>query len=457
MFDIVFKDAVIKDGISTFEGDLAVKGEHIAAIGRGLSGKQEIGLKGKWLLPGAIDVHTHMSLPFAGAVSADDFLTGTRAAAFGGVTTIIDFLSQRPGEGIRESFSRRLSEAEGRAVIDFSFHACIGDWNDRVKEDLPWAFDQGLTSLKVFTAYKKAGLMLDDGEFFEMLEATREVGILPTVHAESGAVIDRMIDRLGAIGQTSMSAHIDSHPVFTETEAVQRICHLAKAANSPVYIVHLSCGDSVPILRREQRHGTRVLAETCPQYLLLTDELLKSVQGHLFSCTPPLRPYEQPVQLWEGLADGTIQVLATDHCPFNRADKDSWNGDFRRLPMGLPGVETLLPLTLGKCLEFNVSPDTIIRSLTSIPARIFGLYPRKGSLLPGADADVIVFNPKSSQRITAETLHGANDYSVFEGWPIQGKPEQTYSHGRLMTDQGKFLGQAGTGRFLPRLRSQTIF
>jgi dihydropyrimidinase len=450
MYDIVIKDAVIKDGYTDFCGDIALEKGKIAALGSGLAGKREIRAQGKWVLPGIIDAHTHMSLPFAGAVSADDFYSGTVAGAFGGVTTIIDFTSQKKGEGLQEGYQRRMAEAEGNAVIDYSFHACIGAFTDKVSQDLGWAVETGLTSLKVFTAYKKAELMLDDAALYRMFQNVRTWGILPTVHAESGVIIDDLIERLARDGKTGMESHIASHPVFTETEAIQRVSHLARSARSPVYIVHVSCGDSIDYIRAEKIMGGEVYVETCPQYCLLNDDLLRSRPGHLFSCTPPLRPEGQQDGLLEGLEDGTISVLATDHCPFTVSAKESWGGDVRALPMGLPGIETLLPLSLQRMKEFGGSVQRVIRALTVQPARLFGLYPRKGCLMPGSDADLVVFDPEMKVTITREGLHMAVDYSPFEGRHVVGWPEITIARGEVIVENGTFIGERGRGRFLKR-------
>lgn len=449
-YDLVLKDALIRDGFTSWEGDLAVEGEKIAALGRGLAGKKEIPVHGKWLLPGILDVHTHMSLPFAKAVSADDFFTGTRAGAFGGVTTIIDFTSHRGEEGLKEGFKRRLAEAKGKAVVDFSFHACIGRFNSRVEADLEWARDHGITSLKMFTAYKKAGLMMDDGILYQAIAKASRYGILPTVHAESGHLIDYLIDSLAAFGKSGIDGHVLSHPVFSETEAVQRVCTLAANVGSPLYIVHVSCGDSAGIIGEWKRRGANIFGETCPQYLILSEELLTPPAGHLFASTPPIRPKAQIPGLIAGLKSNDLSVLATDHCPFTIRDKNTWGGDFRQIPMGLPGIETLLPLSLWRGQEKGLPTDLIIRALTVNPAKLFGLYPRKGTLQPGADADFVIFHPGKKVSVTSKKLHMALDYSPYEGMKVTGWPEMTFLRGQCLVAGGKFHGTEGQGKFLPR-------
>ncbi|RCK78822.1 MAG: Dihydropyrimidinase [Candidatus Ozemobacter sibiricus] len=475
MFDLVFKDAQLRDGFQTFVADLAVAGGTIAAIGTGLAGRREIRAAGKWLLPGFLDVHTHLSLPFAGAVSADDFFTGSRAGAFGGVTTLIDFTAQRPGEGLREGFERRLAEARGRAAIDFSFHACIGREIDRPLADLAWAVETGLTSLKVFMAYSRAGLMQDDAGLFKVMEHCRKAGVLVTVHAENGGLIDFLTDRLlggttrpNPRGEPPLGERADAlpasslgigalpltRPVYTEVEAISRLGHLARATGAATYIVHVSSGDGATALATARRHGAPLLGETCPQYLYLNDAAFGGERGHDFSCCPPLRAAGQAAGLWAALQAGDLQVVATDHCPFRRADKDRWEGDITRLPMGLPGIETLGPLTLWGGLNRHIPLDTAIRALTAHPARLFGLYPRKGSLQPGADADLVLFDPDRSAELTAAALHMGSDYSPYEGLRGAGWPVMTVSRGEIIVENGRWLGEAGRGQFLARGSAQ---
>lgn len=452
MYDLVFKNALMRDGRSSIAGDLAVDGEKIVAIGTGLAGRREIPVDGDWLLPGALDVHVHFSLPFAAAVSSDDYLTGTRAAAMSGVTTVIDFLSQQGDEGIKPGFERRMEMARGKAVVDYAFHACIGRFNAAVEADLPWAIENGMTSLKVFTAYRQAGLQLDDGKLFRVFRRCRELGILPTVHAENGDLIDTLMAEAAAKGTLGMAGHRHSRPAFTEVEAVQRVADIAGAAEAPVYIVHLSSGKSVERIAKARRKGVAIFAETCPQYLLLDDTTFDREDGHCFASCPPVRPPGHQEELWQGLVDGHLQVLATDHCPFPRAAKDTWGGDFRRIPMGIPGLGTLLPLMLDGFRTRGLDVDAAIRALTCNPAQFFGLYPRKGTLQPGADADLVIYSPSRPWTVSAKN-HGMNvDYSPYEGRRLTGYPRMTLSRGVVVFDGETCVGQAGCGRYLNRGR-----
>ena len=449
MYDLVLKECLLMDGYHEWCGDLAINGEKIAALGEGLAGKRELAFSGKWVMPGAIDVHTHMNLTFAGAISADSFLTGTQAAAWGGVTTIIDFTAQNADEGIREGYSRRLQEAS-EACIDYSFHACIGRLNDKVRNDIEWAADEGLTSLKIFMAYRRIGNMLDDDAIYELLEKNANAGILTTVHAENGPIIDFLTDRAVKQGKTGIESLSVSHPVVTEVESVRRISSFASETKAPVYIVHLSAGSSVPEIRRARKMGTLVFAETCPQYLYLDDSNLQGSTGHMFGCCPPIRPLKEQVLLWDGLRRGEIQVVATDHCPFTSANKNIWNGDFTKLPMGLPGIETLPAFVLWGAQNSYLDRSTAVRALTGGPARMFGLYPEKGSLIPGTDADILVFDPEKEVTIAAKNLHMATDYSPYEGTKGLGWPVMTISRGEILVENGKLTAEAGRGRFLAR-------
>jgi dihydropyrimidinase len=448
--DVVLKDARIWNAGQWVEGDLAIAGETISEIGSRLAGRREIPCSGAVVLPGAIDVHTHFSLPFAGAVSADDFRTGTRAAAFGGVTCIIDFLAQEHGEGIQAGWARRNALAEGQADLDYSFHSCIREWNPQVEADLPWARAHGLTSLKMFLAYRRSGSMIEDDAFFTALGACRREGILPTVHAESGRIIDVLTDRELAAGTTDITGLPRSRPVFTENEAVERACRLAAAADADLYIVHLSAGSSLESIRRHRAAGARIHAETCPQYLFLDDSVLVPPRGHLFSCCPPLRPAAEAEELRHGVRDGTIDVVGTDHCPFPSAQKDQGRDLFTRLPMGLPGVETLVPLLLDAAVRGEFPVEVVVQAFSERPARLFGLFPRKGVLCPGADADLMVVDLSQSAEIRSSSLHMALDYSIFESRNLQGQILLTMARGEVVVERGAWTGRPGRGRFVFR-------
>lgn len=450
MFDTVIKNGKLYVSGDLISADVAITGKKISAIGNNLSGKIKIDANNKWVFPGAIDAHTHFSLPFAGAVSADDFYTGTRAAAFGGVTTIIDFLGQNGDEGIKSSYKRRLEMAAGNAVIDFSFHACIGKFSEKVKNDFDWLSDAGLTSLKIFMAYGKVGLMQSDYDILEILKKCRKYNILVTVHAENGQIIDKLTEIAQDEGNLGIDKLPETRPVFTETEAIQRIAEFSRVTGCPIYIVHVSSGDGADTIRQERLRGVKILGETCPQYLYLDSSKLVPPEGQYFGCCPPIRSKDQQQKIWEGLASGHIAVSATDHCPFTKADKNTWDGKITELPMGLPGVETMPTFLLWAVNEGRLTLKQAVDSFTINPAKIFGLYPEKGTLLPGSDADLFIFDPEKEKTIKHDELHMNLDYSPFEGMSGKGAVETTMSKGELIVDHYQWKGKKGAGSFLSR-------
>ncbi len=456
MYDLVIKGALVRDGFTHRAVDVGVADGRIAALGYRLEGKREIVAEGLWLLPGVIDAHVHLSLPFAAAVSADDFTTGSQAGACGGVTTMIDFMTQKPGEGLREGLERRLAEAEGKCLIDYSMHALTCRFDAQIATDLPYLRERGVSSLKVFTAYRKSGMMIEDGELFSLLEAARDHRLLVTVHAENGPVIDMLIARYAQRGDLGARFHPRTRPVFTEVEAVQRVATLAEAAKAWAYIVHTSCGSSVPVVEAAQQREVMVFSETCPQYLWLDDGVFERADGHCYASCPPVRPRDEQEALVRGIVSGAVSVVATDHCPFTRAAKNTWNHDFRAIPMGLPGIETLLPLTLARLRPYGDGAiDAGIRALTANPARLFGMYPRKGSIQVGADADLVIFDPNRRMRLGASALHMATDLSPYDGLEIDGWPVATIARGELIVDAGRVVAKAGRGQFVRRESPQT--
>lgn len=455
MYEKVFTNGLVFLGERLVKADIAINGEKIAAIGTELDGKTRIDVAGKWVLPGALDVHTHFSLPFAGAVSADDFFTGTRAGAIGGVTSIIDFLAQDGDEGILESFLRRLGKAQGEAAVDFSFHACIGRFSPAVEAQMPELPGKGINSLKVFTAYGKTGLMQSDFNLLRIMKSCRENGIMLSVHAENGLLIDDNLEsRCGNLGIEALPA---TRPVLSEVEAIRRVGWYARETGCKTYIVHTSSGDGAEAIAGLRRDGAPIIGETCPQYLYLDDTKLAGPEGHYYSCCPPIRPLAQQANLWHQLGEGNLAVIATDHCPFNRADKDSWQGNIEKLPMGLPGIEILPALALNRfnCLD----TITAIKSISENPAKIFGLFPEKGSLQPGTDADIMIFDPDCEWQISQEKLNMANDYSPYEGLRIKGKNLLTMLRGEIIfaAAQGGWKGKKGAGRFLARKKADSSF
>lgn len=458
MFELVLKNGRIFWEESLIQADLAINGEKIAAIGASLKGRREIDVTGKWVLPGAVDAHTHFSLPFAGAVSADDFYSGSIAGAAGGVTTFIDFTSQAGEEGVIDSLRRRRAEADPLVGIDYSLHACIGRFNKAVIAQLPELNGAGVTSLKIFMAYGKSGLMQADENLLKILDACHSLGILVTVHAENGAVIDSLTEAAVAAGRTGIDSLPQTRPVFSETEAIRRLADFARHTGCKVYVVHTSSGDGAEVIRRERALKAPMAGETCPQYLYLDDSRLAPPDGHLWGCCPPIRARHQQDNLWKRLESGDMAVVATDHCPFTVADKNTWNNNFTTLPMGLPGIETLPALILNGVHSEKISLQKAVKVISENPARIFGLYPEKGSLIPGTDADIMVYNPDCISEIRSTSLHMRTDYSPYEGLTCRGCNEMTLLRGRVVfTKKEGWSGEKGGGRFLKRKATDPDF
>src|ERR671919_806505 len=407
--------------IVTAEGsqaaDILIDEETIAAIGAGLAdagldAERGIDAKGRWVIPGAIDVHTHMELPFGGTFAKDTFETGTRAAAFGGTTTIIDFAVQGKGQALREGLDAWHAKAEGKATIDYGFHMIMSDVTDATLAEMDTLVDEGVTDFKLFTAYPGVFLS-DDGAIFRAMQQTARNGGLILMHAENGLAIDVVAAQNVEAGNTDPYFHGTSRSPVMEGEATNRVIRLAQVAGVPVYIVHLSATEALNEVRRARDEGLPAYAETCPQYLFLTlDNLGNGFEGAKFVCSPPLRPAEHADELWKGLAKDDLQVVSTDHCPFDfHGQKDLGRGDFRKVPNGLPGVEDRVNLLhSGGVATGRLTPNRWVEVLSTAPARLFGL-PQKGAIQVGLDADLVVYNPARTHTISARTHHMDVDYS----------------------------------------------
>jgi dihydropyrimidinase len=451
MYDLILKNGNIYIDNELVKADLAITGEKIAAIGTNLTGKKCLELNSKWVLPGLIDAHTHFSLPFGAAVSADDFYTGSMAAAKGGVTTFIDFTAQQGEEGLFASLERRKKEAESLAAIDYSFHACISKFSDKVKRELPNLLSAGVNSLKVFMAYKH--MMLQDGELFQLMEKCREAGILLTVHAENGAIIEDLMFKEKNLGKVDIGRLPEMRPEVTEVLAIKTLGALSVAANCPVYVVHVSSGKGAETLAFERRLGAPILGETCPQYLFLDDSYLRGKNGQYYGCCPPLRAKEGQEAIWQSLRTGDLSVIATDHCPFNKQDKDIWDGCITDLPMGLGGTEIFGELMLDAVHRGKIKLDTAIKAMCENPARIFGIYPEKGSLQVGTHADILVYDPDVERVISQKEMYSNNDYTPYEGFKVRGQNHMTILRGRpVYAATEGWLGEKGGGHLLKRCK-----
>lgn len=449
MYDLVLKNGKIFLNHELVNADLAIKDEKIAAIGQELEAKHAIELAGKWVLPGLIDAHTHLSLPFRDTITTDDFYTGSIAGAKGGVTTFIDFTAQQGDEGLVASLNRRKAQAQNQAGIDYSFHACISKFSKGVREDLPKLLSEGINSLKVFMAYPH--MMLPDNELFELMKLCAEHGVLLTVHAENGTMIEGLIADAEKKGVMGIKLLPELRPEVTEATAIKTLGTMSQATGCPVYVVHISSGLGAAALVGERGAGAHIAGETCPQYLFLDNSLLAKEDGHYFSCCPPLRARSGQGLLWDALKSEALSVVATDHCPFNRADKDSWEGCISNLPMGLPGIESFGELILSEVQRGVLSLQTAIKTMSEAPARIFGMFPQKGSLRIGTDADIMVYDPEPERVLTHKEMLTTNDYTVYEGFKVKGQTHLTILRGKpIYSQEAGWMGKEGGGRFLKR-------
>lgn len=430
--------------------DLLIDGEKIAAIGTGLcaDGAPTVDVSGRLLFPGFIDGHTHMNLAVAGTVTADDFATGTQAAIAGGTTTIVDFGTQYKGETLQQGLDNWHAMADGKCSCDYGFHMSIADWNAGVRSELPAMFAQGVSTFKLYLTYDN--MMVGDRAVYEILRELAPMGGICGVHCEHNEVIKELQEEELRKPAPGPHSHAASRPAALEAEAISRLLRLAQVAHAPVWIVHLSTKEGLEEIRRARRRGQTVIAETCPQYLLMDEGMLSRPDGDKFICAPPLRTKEDQDALWDALKAGEIQIISTDHCSFTTEQKKLGADDFRKIPGGLPGVETrgVLLYTFGVS-EGRLTPADLCRLLSENPAKLFGLYPKKGVLTPGSDADIVVLDPNRPSVISAAAHHSASDYEPLEGTPLTCSIDRVYLRGTPAAQDGA-LTAGCIGRYLPR-------
>jgi dihydropyrimidinase len=439
----------------TVQADVLVDGETVTAIGRGLevTADRVIDASDRYVMPGGIDAHTHMDMPFGGTFSADDFGSGTAAAAWGGTTTIVDFAIQDFGESLQAGFERWMAKAAGKAHVDYGFHMIIREVNDQTLAGMDALIGEGVTSFKLFMAYPGV-FMLDDASIFRAMQRTSDNGGLIMMHAENGGAIDVLVRRYLDEGRTEPINHALTRPAAMEGEATHRAVALARLAGVAVYIVHLSSRDALSAVVEARDRGAAAFAETCPQYLFLSQDDLSrpGFEGAKYVCSPPLRPRDHQEDLWNGLVKDDLQIVSTDHCPFDYKDqKVLGKGDFSKIPNGLPGVEDRYTVLFdGGVTARRISLNRFVELVATAPARMFGLYPRKGTIAPGSDADIVVFDPAAERVLSASTHHMRVDYSCFEGMRVRGRPEVVMQRGEVLVAGGQFHGRPGQGRFLKR-------
>lgn len=450
--DLLIKNGTIVTATESFTGEIGVQDGKIVYVGNqaGLEADQVVDATGMLVLPGAIDAHTHLAMPFGGTVSADGYLAGTRAAACGGVTTVFDYPMQRKGKGILETVEERKAMCDPEACVDYAFHCIITDLNGgSILAEFPDAVAAGITSFKCFLVYKKEGMMVDDATLIKVLLKADEVGAITNIHAENPDVIDMNIETFLREGKTSPWYHYLSRPEYVEAEADKRAVHWAKSMNTPMYIVHMANKEGLDAAVSAKLEGTPIYIETCPQYLEFTCDVYKREDGRNFVCSPPIKGQESQDALWNAIRQGLIDTVATDHCPFQSDEKDWGKDDFTKIPNGCAGVENLYPYMLSSANEGKISFNRAVELCATNPARIFGCT-QKGSLVPGKDADIVLYDPAKEFTISVSNMHSDYDHTIWEGKTLKGYPVQTYVRGRLVYDNGSFVGEPGFGQFVNR-------
>ena len=467
----LIKNGTLITASETFDADVLIEGEKISLIGNDLQhpNADVIDATGRLIMPGGIDPHVHLDLPMFGTVSSDDHYTGHKAAAFGGTTTVMDFVVLED-KGFQYSVDLWL-EKSAKAAIDYSFHMNLTSFDDKIAEEIPSLRRMGITTLKVFTAYN-GRLRLDDGSIFKALRIARENGMLMMAHCENGDVIEALIPEALAAGHTSPEYHALTRPAWGGVEATLRMAAMAEQADSPVYIVHMNVGGEVDMLKYARERGVKVMGETCPQYLFFTIDDLRRPDGAKWICSPPMRTAQDNARLWEGLSEGILQTIGTDHCPFFYdgtqpivyegreiaiPGKELGKGDFTKIPNGLPGIEDRLPVlwTTG-VRPGKITPNQFVAYNSTNPAKIFGLYPRKGALLAGSDADVVIWDPEKKVTYGVAQSHQRTDHNLYEGWELTGMPEKVFLRGKLIVNGEQWLGNAGAGLFLKRNEGEIL-
>ncbi|RZS43650.1 dihydropyrimidinase [Herbihabitans rhizosphaerae] len=451
----LIRNGTVVNSTGTVAADVLVDGETIVAVtapGVFTEADRIVDASGKYVLPGGIDAHTHMEMPFGGTVSADSFETGTKAAAWGGTTTIVDFAVQQKGTLLQSTLDKWHEKADGNCAIDYGFHMIVSDVNDTTLKEMDACVEAGVNSFKMFMAYPGA-LYSTDGEILRAMRKATESGSTIMMHAENGIAIDELVAVALAEGRTEPVQHGITRPPELEGEATHRAIQLAKVTGAPLYIVHLSARHALEAVAEARDAGQNVFAETCPQYLYLSIEDLAKpeFEGAKYVASPPLRPKDHQADLWKGLRTNDLSVVSTDHCPFCFKDqKELGRDDFSKIPNGMPGVEHRMDLLHQGVVAGELTLARWVEVSSTTPARMFGMYPRKGVIAPGSDADIVVYDPAAKQTLSAETHHMNVDYSAYEGMEITGRVSTVLSRGEIVVDGGEFHGRAGHGRFLRR-------
>lgn len=454
----LIKNGTVVTATDQYDADVLIENGKVTAIGQNLSENVDevIDAKGLYLFPGGIDPHTHLDMPFGGTITADDFETGTIAAAFGGTTTIIDFCLTKKGVPLKEAIDEWHRKAEGKAVIDYGFHLSVSEVNDRVLQELPKVIEEeGITSFKVFMAYKNV-FQVDDGVLYQTLKMAKEHGALVMVHAENGDVIDYLVKDALANGNTDPIYHAYTRPPEVESEATGRAIELTALADSQLYVVHVTCAGAAEKIAEARRKGYNIWGETCQQYLVLEQEDLAkpNFEGAKYVCSPPLREKWNQEELWKALKNGYLHTVGSDQCSFNFVgQKDLGKDDFSKIPNGMPTIEDRFSIVFSEGVKKGrITLNQFVDIISTRAAKLFGLFPRKGTIAVGSDADIVIFDPNAERTISASTHHMNVDYNPFEGMKVTGEPVSVLSRGEFVIRDKQFVGKPGMGQYLKRKR-----
>jgi dihydropyrimidinase len=456
-YDLVIKSGIIVTASDHYKADIGITQGKIVEIGYDLQGENVYDAQGNYIIPGGIDAHTHLDMPFGGTFSSDDFNTGTKAAAIGGTTTVIDFAVQPQGKTLHDTVKMWREKGDGKANIDFGLHLAVTQMNDTTRKELPEVIAEGYSSFKVFMVYD--GMRVTDDVFMEILSIVSDNGGLIGVHAENYDSINYMVKKLLSEGKTQPKYHAQSRPQACEAEATNRAVKLAQIVGAPLYVVHVSNDDSAEEIKKARSQGYPIMGETCPQYLLLSEDNYEEegFNGAKYVMSPPLRNKKNQPLLWNHLRENTLQTIATDHCPFFMKQKEMGKDNFTKIPNGAPGIELRIPIMYSFGVADNrITLEKFVELTSTNVAKIFGLYPQKGSIIAGADADLVIFDSHKECTVSVDMLHENVDYTPYEGFKLQGYPIATFSRGDLIAENGKYVGKEGRGKFIKRGAPQII-